>query len=106
MDGKTLARLGAVVFVALVITATVIDVTRNETRPIDRSVAPVITPFTDPLHDELIRCQLIGEAGARDAACLRAWAENRRRFLAPGARPEAKLPDPVQPAAPDTSEAR
>ncbi len=106
MDGKTLARLGAVVFVALAITATGIDVTRKETRPIDRSVEPVIAPATDPLHDELIRCQLIGEAGSHDATCLRAWAENRRRFLAPGARPEAILPDPAQSAAPDMSEAR
>jgi len=106
MDGKMLARLGAIVFVALAVTATVIDVIRKETRPIDQSVGPAILPATDPLHDELIRCQLIGEAGAHDAACLRAWAENRRRFLAPGTRPQAELPDPAQPAAPETSEAR
>ena len=34
-----------------------------------------------------------GEAGSRDPACLRAWAENRNRFLAPGARPTERLPD-------------
>ena len=47
----------------------------------------------DPLRDELIRCQVLGEAGPRDPACLRAWAENRNRFLAPGARPTERLPD-------------
>src|SRR3546814_5378591 len=48
---------------------------------------------TDPLRDELIRCQALGEAGPRDPACLRAWAENRNRFLAPGARPAERLPE-------------
>jgi len=33
-------------------------------------------------------------AAAGDSACLRAWAENRRRFLAPGARPEAAIEAP------------
>ena len=47
----------------------------------------------DPLRTELIRCQRLGDAGPRDAACLRAWAENRERFLAPGARPKERLPD-------------
>jgi conjugative transfer region protein TrbK len=102
MDGKTLARLGAVVFVAVAITATVIDVTRKKEAPIERGVESAVVLSADPLRDEMIRCQLLGEAGAHDTACLRAWAENRRRFLAPGARPEAKLPDPGQPASTDT----
>ncbi|GAJ29607.1 putative entry exclusion protein TrbK-alt [Acidomonas methanolica] len=83
MDGKILARLGAVVFVALAITATVIDMTRKEPAPIDTSVPPVVAPAADPLGAELTRCQLLGEAGEHDPACLRAWAENRRRFLTP-----------------------
>jgi conjugative transfer region protein TrbK len=106
MDGKMLARLAAVVFVAFAIIATVIDVTRKDTAPTDASVTSVVTPRTDPLRDEMIRCQLLGEAGAHDAACLRAWAENRRRFLAPDARPEAKLPDPSELIAPPKPEAR
>lgn len=83
MDGKILARLGAIVFVALAITATVIDMTRKEPGPIDMSVPPAVVPTTDPLRAELIHCQLLGEAAEHDPACLRAWAENRRRFLAP-----------------------
>ena len=106
MEEKTLARLGAIVFVALAITATVIEVTRRQEAPIAQGVEPAIVPATDPLRDELTRGQLLGEAGARDAVCLRVWAENRRRFLTPGASPEAGFPNPVRPAAPDASEAR
>jgi len=90
MDGKILARLGAIIFVALAITATVIDMTRKEeAAPMDTSVPPAVAPAADPLRAELTRCQLLGEAAEHDPACLRAWAENRRRFLAPAA-PEAR----------------
>jgi conjugative transfer region protein TrbK len=93
MDGKTLARIAAVAFVAIAITATIIDTTRKNPAPVDTDTTIAVPPAGEPLHDELIRCQLLGEAGAHDAACLRVWAENRRRFLAPGAHPNAKLPD-------------
>ncbi|MDX0484480.1 putative entry exclusion protein TrbK-alt [Sinorhizobium medicae] len=93
MDGKMLARLGAVVFVAVAVTATAIELSRDE-EPTESwaSSRPNTTP-SDPLRDELFRCQALGEAGPRDAACLRAWAENRNRFLAPGARPADRLPE-------------
>lgn len=93
MDGKMLARLGAVVFVAVAVTATAIEISRNE-RPAESwaSSRSSTTP-SDPLRDELFRCQALGEAGPRDPACLRAWAENRNRFLAPGARPAERLPE-------------
>lgn len=96
MDGKILARLGAVIFVALAITATVIDMTRPKPAPVETSLPSVATPATDPLRDELARCQLLGAAGANDADCLKTWAENRRRFLAPH----------TPPATPTTPEAR
>jgi conjugative transfer region protein TrbK len=89
MDGKILARLGAIVFVALAITATVIDMTRKDAVPIDTSVPSAVVPAADPLRAELTRCELLSEAAERDAACLHAWAENRRRFLTPAA-PEAR----------------
>jgi conjugative transfer region protein TrbK len=106
MDGKTLARIAAIVFVAVAITAAVIDGTRKKAAPIDASVTSATAPAEDPLQGELIRCQLLGESGARDPTCLRVWAENRRRFLAPGARPEARLPDALPPVAPKPTEAR
>lgn len=36
---------------------------------------------TDPLGDELGRCADMRDAALEDAACLSAWAENRRRFM-------------------------
>lgn len=93
MDGKMLARLGAVVFVAVAITATAIEISRKEEAPEAWPSSRAAGTAADPLRDELIRCQALGEAGPRDPACLRAWAENRNRFLAPGARPAERLPD-------------
>lgn len=93
MDGKMLARLGAVVFVAVAITATAIEMSRKEEAPEAWPSGRTAVTAADPLRDALIRCQTLGEAGPRDPACLRAWAENRNRFLAPGARPAERLPD-------------
>ena len=83
MDGKILARIGAVFFVTFAITATAIELSRKDEPPLHRSVA--VTPETtvDPLKAELRRCQQLGEAGTRDAGCLQAWADNRHRFLKP-----------------------
>ena len=83
MDMKKLARLGAVAFGAVAILATVIEVSREEDGPSLQSTAPNLA--ADSLRGELVRCQLLGEAGIRDTACLHAWAESRRRFIAPAA---------------------
>ena len=80
MEGKVLARIGAIVFVAIAITATVIEMTREEA-PVPASTAPALQPPADPLRATLRRCQQLGEAAASDADCLAAWAENRDRFL-------------------------
>ncbi len=84
MDGSMLARLGAIVFVAIAITATVIEFSRKEEQPDPAPTRPAQTNAVNPLQAELLRCQSLGEAGPRDQACLRAWAESRRRFLTPG----------------------
>ena len=97
MDSKLLARIGAIVFVAIAITMTAIELARAP-EPMREAAAPVAeTPATDPLLIELRRCQSLGQAGASDPACLRAWAENRRRFLAPSARPAARIVDGATP---------
>ncbi len=80
MDGKLLARLGAIVFVALAITATAIELARKEEAPAEASRPGQDAP-ADPLRAAQRRCQLLGEAAARDPECLRAWAETRDRFL-------------------------
>jgi conjugative transfer region protein TrbK len=88
---KWFARAGVGVFLAIVAAVSVME-TRSQPAAIDQPVRESIAAAeVDPLRAQLGRCQAIGEAGARDPACLRAWAENRRRFLAPGARPAASL---------------
>ncbi len=93
MDAKMLARLGAIVFAAAAITATAIELTRKEQEPSVSGLHRVQGAPVDPLRAELIRCARIGEAGPRDPGCLRAWAENRERFVAPGSRPAERLPE-------------
>ncbi len=83
MDMKMLARLGAVAFGTVAILATAFELGREENEPSQQSTAP--DTAADSLRGELVRCQLLGEAGIRDSACLRAWAESRRRFIAPAA---------------------
>jgi conjugative transfer region protein TrbK len=80
MDGKMLARLGAIVFVAMAITAMAIDMTRKRESPAS-SFVRIRQPERDPLRESQRRCQQLGEAAASDAACLRTWAKTRDRFL-------------------------
>lgn len=99
MDTKLLARIGAVIFVALAITMTASELSRDPEA--GRDEAPVERPAaasTDPLMAELQHCQMLGQVGANDPTCLRAWGENRRRFLSPGARPAARIADCAAPA--------
>ena len=92
MQTKTIVRLGAVAFVAVAITASAMQA-RISPMPVEQGLSVAsISAKADPLRAELVRCQSLGAAGADDHECLRAWAENRRRFLAPGSRPEAVLP--------------
>ncbi|WP_121062001.1 putative entry exclusion protein TrbK-alt [Chachezhania antarctica] len=89
MEGKVLARIAAIAFVAIAITATVIEMTREEA-PVPASTAPALQPSADPLRATLRRCQQRGEAASRDADCLAAWAESRDRFF--GRTPASEAP--------------
>lgn len=80
MDGKMLARLGAIIFVAIAITATAIEMTRKEEAPAP-SPASLQQPARDPLRDGQRRCQQLGQKAAEDSECLRVWSESRDRFL-------------------------
>ena len=92
MDGKILARIGAVVFVAIAVTATAIEMTRKDERQNSPTAQTRTVRERDPLGAELARCSAMGEAGPRDPSCLRAWDENRKRFLGQSA------PAPAGPA--------
>ncbi|MGX5804858.1 putative entry exclusion protein TrbK-alt [Bradyrhizobium sp. Arg314] len=108
MDGRTFARLVAIVFVAVAITATALEMTRKEERP---DHLPPQTPTAlapNPLSEGLRRCQTLGEAALRDDGCLRLWAEQRDRFLvlkAPFASSASGIAMPLSPDA-TSSEAR
>ena len=88
MDGKMLARLGAIVFVAVAITATAIEMTRKEeaTAPAPASLQE---PARDPLREGQRRCQQLGQKAAEDSECMRVWAETRDRFLGRAPAPAA-----------------
>ncbi len=93
MDTKLLARIGAIAFVAIAITISVIGLRTTPKAVNEPTATTTVEAEPDPIHAALIRCQGLGEAGASDPACLQTWAENRRRFLSPGARPEERLPE-------------
>lgn len=82
MDGKMLARLGAVVFVAVAITAAVVELIRKD-EPTAAPPVSIVEPERDPLREGQRRCQQLGQQAASDAECLRVWAETRDRFLRP-----------------------
>lgn len=91
MDGKMLARLGAIIFVAIAITATVIEMARQD-EPMAGRPAPELQRPADPLRQSLRNCQRLGEAAASDPGCLAIWTEARDRFL-------GRTPAPVSPRA-------
>ena len=80
MDGKMLARLGAIVFVSLAITATAIEMTRKDAAP-EMERVHAVEPKRDALREGQRRCQQLGQAAASDTDCMRIWAESRDRFL-------------------------
>src|SRR3546814_12281497 len=92
MDGKTLARLGAVVFVAVAITATAIEMSRKgeapEAWPSGRTTP---TPTASP-RAELIHSPATGAAGPRAPACPRASAHTRHSLPRPLTPPSARTP--------------
>jgi len=82
-------RLAALILVGIVLAALAAWWAGIEDEPLGASSSPpAVAATADPLRAELLRCQALGEAGARDAGCLAIWAESRRRFL--GGRPAAQ----------------
>ena len=90
MDGKMLARIGAITFVAVALTVTAIELTRKDDAPTS-SPMPQHRPATNPLRDAQRRCQQLGQAAANDTECLHVWAETRDRFLGKTPAPAAPL---------------
>ncbi|TPI35788.1 conjugal transfer protein TrbK [Mesorhizobium sp. B3-1-6] len=81
MDGKTLARVVAVVLVAVAMTATALEMSRKEHKPVGEGQHTSAASVPNSHRDGLRRCQALGEAALRDDGCARLWAEQRDRFL-------------------------
>lgn len=81
MDGKMLARLGAIIFIAVAITATAIEMTRKDEAPAPPIARQLQPPTPDPLRAGQRRCQQLGQKATEDPECLRVWTESRDRFL-------------------------
>ena len=91
METKAIARIGAAAFVGVVITVTALQMRDAPARPSETEIITLDEEGVDPLQAELRRCQSIGAAGANDAMCLRAWAENRSRFFMSSVRDDPQL---------------
>jgi len=57
MERSVLARIAAIIFVAIAITTAVVEMSRDEEGQAVRPV-PLVTPAVDPLRAEQRRCQL------------------------------------------------
>jgi conjugative transfer region protein TrbK len=79
MDSKLFARIGAVAFVAIALTMTVLSL--REERPPADDVVTIFEPDGDPLPAQLKACNAMGELALSAPDCRAAWAEKRRRFL-------------------------
>lgn len=81
MDGRTLARTVAAIFVAAAVTAAALGMGRKETSRPGEGAQTSAGSMPNLLRDGLRRCQVLGEAALRDDGCARLWAAQRDRFL-------------------------
>lgn len=81
----------------LALVAAAIALAVNQSRHDDENAVLPAAVLVDPLAAELARCRTITpEQNAADGTCRRAWAENRRRFIAPSSsRPDTLINDPA-----------
>ena len=80
MESKTIARIGAVAFVAVAITMTALQL-RETPAPTKTMLVPEDENTADPLAAELQRCQSLGVRGSEDFTCRQVWAIQRQLFL-------------------------
>ncbi|MBN9564000.1 MAG: putative entry exclusion protein TrbK-alt [Alphaproteobacteria bacterium] len=74
-----IARAVGFAVVAVAIVAATLHFREAPLRSPDPAASPAAT--SDPLSDELKRCQVLAAQAKDDADCEAAWAENRRRFF-------------------------
>ncbi|TPN86560.1 conjugal transfer protein TrbK [Mesorhizobium sp. CU2] len=81
MNGEAVARIAAIVFVAVALAATGIEMSRKKEKAVGEGTRAPVASLQDPLGEAMRRCQVLGEAALRDDGCARLWAEQRDRFL-------------------------
>jgi conjugative transfer region protein TrbK len=89
---SAIARAVGFVLVAIAFVAATLHLRETPPRMEQRSAGPAAP--SDPLSEELKRCQVLAAQAKDDAACEAAWAESRRRFF-------TYQPAPNAAAAPD-----
>jgi conjugative transfer region protein TrbK len=78
MNGRTIFRVAAIAFA---VTAIAVAVSQGQHSATRHAPPPRAAPATRPIQPDLARCQALGEAGANDPGCLKAWADQRAKFL-------------------------
>lgn len=95
MDLKTAARILVVFALGAGLTAAIVALQDEDAT--DTKLPSIGRPGGEPVKTGLARCRDLGMAAADDAACRKAWAENRRRFFAtdrPVAPKTGEVPSP------------
>lgn len=102
MDLKIAARMIAVIAIGAGLTAA-FSALRDDDAP-DADAPLIVRPGGEPdRRQELSRCRDLGTAALEDAACRKAWAENRRRFLETDKPNRPATPKPERFGAPPAS---
>lgn len=78
MSGRTIFRVAAIAFAA---TAIAVAVSQGQHATTHQAPPQRPAPAARPIQADLARCQALGEAGANDPGCLKAWANQRAKFL-------------------------
>ncbi|MBV5265085.1 putative entry exclusion protein TrbK-alt [Pinisolibacter aquiterrae] len=82
MNPKIVVRAAALAFVVSALAVAAIEFGGRSDRVVGEGRgSPAARLSSDRFEAELARCRDLGEAGARDAACLDVWGESRRHFL-------------------------
>lgn len=95
MDLKIAARILAVFALGAGLTGAIAALQDEDAT--DAKGPSIVRPGGEPVNLGLARCRDLGVGAVDDAACRKAWAENRRRFFAtdrPGAPMTGEVPSP------------
>jgi conjugative transfer region protein TrbK len=94
-----IARAVGFALVAIAIIAATLHFRETPLRSPDDAASSAAT--SDPLSDELKRCQMLAAQAKDDADCEAAWAESRRRFFSYRPTPLTTTPPAASVKSPD-----